>query len=79
MQISRRGWTFWLAAILSMHAAAMAQEQTHVVSARTWGAAQAAAVAASGGAVVFGHPGAGVAACDRRIRDSYVFARARAA
>lgn len=48
-----------LLAGLGLPATALAQ-QTYVISARAWGAAQAAAVEAAGGAVVFGHDGAGV-------------------
>lgn len=49
-----------LGAMLMAPLAAQAQ-QDYVVRANRWGAAQAAAVAAAGGTVVFGHDGAGVA------------------
>jgi lantibiotic leader peptide-processing serine protease len=41
--------------------AAAAQDADYVVTASRWGAAQAAAVEAAGGTVLFGHDGAGVA------------------
>ena len=50
---------FLFLAVLVLPSAALAQ-QTYVLTARSWGAAQAAAVAAAGGTVVFGHDGAGV-------------------
>ena len=58
MQIVRAGLTALLAAV---PLTAAAQDSDYVVSASGWGAAQAAAVAAAGGTVVFGHNGAGVA------------------
>ncbi|MEW6323506.1 MAG: S8 family serine peptidase [Acidobacteriota bacterium] len=44
-----------------MTATAAAQEQTYVLTANGWSAAQTAAVAEAGGTVVFSHDGAGVA------------------
>jgi subtilisin family serine protease len=50
---------FALLAALCLPSYALAQ-QTYVLTARAWGPDQAAAVAAAGGTVVFGHNGAGV-------------------
>jgi len=50
---------FALLAVLCLPAFALAQ-QTYVLTARAWGPAQVAAVAAAGGTVVYGHDGAGV-------------------
>ena len=49
-----------IAVLALLPAAALAQEQTYVLTASGWGAAQAAAVEAASGTVVFGHDGAGV-------------------
>lgn len=48
-----------LSAIVLAPSVALAQ-QTYILTARAWGPAQVAAVAAAGGTVVFGHDGAGV-------------------
>ncbi len=50
-----------IGAIAVTPAMAAAQDQDYIVSAPRWGDAQAAAVNAAGGAVTFGHDGAGVA------------------
>ena len=47
--------------MLAAPLAAAAQDADYVVTASRWGAAQAAAVEAAGGTVLFGHDGAGVA------------------
>jgi subtilisin family serine protease len=60
--MSMRAIRFALVAILAaVPLSASAQSSEYVVSASGWGSAQAAAVAAAGGTVVFGHNGAGVA------------------
>jgi subtilisin family serine protease len=61
--MNNRVWirTLALFAALAVPSAAAAQERQYVVSAESWGPAQAAAVVAAGGAVVFGHGDTGVA------------------
>lgn len=57
-----------LSALLAA-APVQAQTQSYVVTARQWGAAQRAAVAAAGGRVVFGHDAAGVAVVESEAPD----------
>src|SRR5262245_33320375 len=50
-----------VALLVSVPLTAAAQDSDYIVTSPRWGAAQAEAVAAAGGTVVFGHDGAGVA------------------
>jgi subtilisin family serine protease len=59
---------FALLAALCLPSYALAQ-QTYVLTARAWGPDQAAAVAAAGGTVVFGHNGAGVGVATSSAQD----------
>lgn len=58
-----------IASLLAVPFTAAAQESDYVVTASGWGAAEAAAVAAAGGSVVFGHDGAGVAVVRSSVPD----------
>ncbi|HWI19491.1 MAG TPA: S8 family serine peptidase [Vicinamibacterales bacterium] len=57
MQLVRLGF---LALFTAVPLAAAAQTSDYIVTAQGWGAAQAEAVAAAGGTVIFGHDGSGV-------------------
>lgn len=65
--------------LLAVPFTAAAQGSDYVVTAARWGAAQAAAVAAAGGSVVFGHDGAGVAVARSSAPDFLAKLRASAA
>ena len=69
---------FALLAVLVLPSAALGQ-QTYVLTARAWGPSQAAAVAAAGGTVVFGHDGAGVAVATSSAPDFAARVRASSA
>src|SRR5204863_9227750 len=76
MQVIRVCVVAFLAAV-PMTAAA--QSSDYIVTASGWGSAQAAAVAAAGGTVVFGHNGAGVAVVKSSAPDFAAKLRASAA